>query len=72
MTVLITIHYISNENKVVRRGSFPLNRKTKEEAAYDFWKWIKREHPYECELEKVVIGGNEDVTKIVKELENKY
>ncbi|MEH7249180.1 hypothetical protein V7114_20685 [Neobacillus niacini] len=68
MNVLIVIHYISSENKVMRRGEFPLKRKTKEEAALEFWKWIKREHPYECIIEKVIVDG-EDITERVEELE---
>jgi hypothetical protein len=69
MNVVISIHYITNENKVLRRGSFPVQRKTSEEVALDFWKWIKKEHPYECEIEKVLCDG-EDITEKVKELEN--
>jgi hypothetical protein len=68
MTVLIVIHYISNENKILRRGSFPLKGKLKEEVALEFWKWIKREMPFECEFEKVTVDG-EDFTEVVKELE---
>jgi hypothetical protein len=68
MTVIILIHYISNDNKVLRRGSFPLKGKSKEEAALEFWKWIKREHPFECEIEQVIVDG-EDITEEVKGLE---
>jgi hypothetical protein len=68
LTVLIVIHYISNDNKVLRRGSFPLKGKPKEEVALEFWKWIKREHPFECEIEKVTVDG-EYITEAVKGLE---
>jgi hypothetical protein len=67
MTVLIVIHYISLDNKVMRRGSFPLRGKSREAVALEFWKWIKREHPFECEIEKVIVDG-EDYTEKVKEL----
>jgi hypothetical protein len=68
MTILIVIHYISNDNKVLRRGSFPLRGKTKEQTALEFWKWIKREHPFDCEIEKVTVDG-EDITEAVEGLE---
>jgi excinuclease UvrABC helicase subunit UvrB len=68
MTVLIVIHYISNDNKVFRRGSFPLRGKTKEVVALEFWKWIKREMPFECEIEKITCDG-EDITEKVIEME---
>lgn len=68
MTVLIVIHYKSNDNKLFRRGSFPLREKTKEEVALEFWKWIKKEHPFECSIEKVILDG-EDITEKVKEMD---
>jgi hypothetical protein len=68
MTVLIVIHYKSNDNKIFRRGSFPLRGKSKEAVALEFWKWIKREMPFECEIEKVIVDG-EDITEKVKEME---
>jgi hypothetical protein len=68
MTVLIVIHYISNDNKVMRKGSFPLKRKTREETALEFWQWIKREHPFDCEIEKVICD-DEDITEKVKKLD---
>ncbi|MEH7012435.1 hypothetical protein V7087_16745 [Neobacillus niacini] len=67
MNILIQISYTSNDNKVMHQGSFPLKRKTKEEVAFEFWSWIKKEHPYECEIEKVIVDG-EDITEKVKEL----
>lgn len=68
MTVLITIHYISNDNRSYRKGSFPLRGKKKEEVSYEFWRWVKGEHPYECEIEKVIVDGK-DITELVKEIE---
>jgi hypothetical protein len=68
MNVLIRIDYTSVENRLFRRGEFPLKGKSKEQAALDFWKWIKREHPFECEIEKVIVDG-EDITEKVIELE---
>jgi hypothetical protein len=68
MNVIIKIHYISNDNKILRRGSHPLRGKTKEQVALEFWKWIKMEHPFECELEKILVDG-EDETQLVKDLE---
>ncbi|MFS0776274.1 hypothetical protein ABC255_09730 [Neobacillus sp. 3P2-tot-E-2] len=71
MTVLIQIHYITSDNKILRRGSFQLKGRSKEETALDFWRWIKKEHPYECEIEKIICEG-EDITDKVKELEKAH
>lgn len=68
MNVLIQIFYTTNDNSVLRRGSYPLKNRKPEEVAYEFWKWIKKEHPYSCELEKVIANG-EDITQLVKKLE---
>jgi hypothetical protein len=68
MNVLIQIFYTTNDNSVLRRGNFPLKIRKPEEVAFEFWKLIKKEHPYECELEKVIANG-EDVTQLVKNLE---
>jgi hypothetical protein len=70
MTVLIQIHYITNDNKVLRRGSFLLKGKKKEEIALEFWKWIKKEHPFECEIEKVIVDGD-DLTDLVNNLQKR-
>lgn len=67
MTVIIRIDYISMDNQIFRRGEIPLKGRTKEQAAVDFWKWIKREHPYECILEKVTIDS-EDFTEAIMKL----
>jgi hypothetical protein len=68
MNVLIQIFYTTNENSVFRRGNYPLKNRKPEQVAYEFWKWIKKEDPYPCELEKVIANG-EDLTQIVKKLE---
>jgi hypothetical protein len=56
---------------MLRSGSFPLRGKSKEYAAYEFWKWIQKEHPFEIELQKVICDA-EDITEQVKEIEKKY
>lgn len=68
MHVLIVIHYISADNKVMQRGSFPLRGKTKEQVAYEWLRQIKREMSYYEEVEKVTADG-EDITDKVKALE---
>jgi hypothetical protein len=68
MNLLIQIFYTSNDNSILRRGGYPLKNRQPKEVAYEFWKWIKREHPYPCELEKVIANG-EDITQLVKKLE---
>jgi hypothetical protein len=68
MNILIQVFYTSNDNSVLRRRNYPLKNRKPEEVAYEFWKWIKKEHPYPCELEKV-LGNGEDLTQLVKNLE---
>lgn len=65
--VVLQIHFITNENKVLQRGTFPLKGRTQEKAAYDWWRQIKREMPFDCELEKVIADG-EDITEKVKKI----
>ncbi|OLS39155.1 hypothetical protein [Bacillus sp. MRMR6] len=67
MSILIEVHYISSESKIMRRGSFPLRGKSKEQVALSWWKEIKREMPYGAELEILKIDG-EDVTEVIKEM----
>jgi hypothetical protein len=69
MTVLIRIDYVSNENRIYSKGEFPLKGKSREEVALEFWRWLKRDHPYECKLENVLCDG-EDITELVVKLEN--
>jgi hypothetical protein len=69
MNVTIEVHYITNDNKVMQRGSFPLRRKKPEEVAYEWFRQIRREMPFGAELEKVIVDG-EDLTELVKELDN--
>lgn len=68
MNVVIKIHYISAENKVLQSGSFPLKRRKPENVAYEFWKQVKRGMPYGGDLEKVTADGI-DITALVIELE---
>ncbi|MFP7296705.1 hypothetical protein [Neobacillus niacini] len=68
MKVLIQISYISRDNNVMRRGSFQLNGRTKEKAAFDWWKEIRREMPFGADLDQVLVDG-EDITDLVKELD---
>jgi hypothetical protein len=42
MNVTIEIHYISNDIKVMRAGSFPSKSKNPEQVALKFWNQIKR------------------------------
>lgn len=70
MNVLIQIFYSSNDNCVMRRGQFPLKGKSKEQVALEFWKWIKRESPFDAYLEKVICDG-EEITDLLKMLVEK-
>lgn len=68
MSVLIVIHYLSNDQKVMQRGTFPLKGRPKEVVAYEFLRWIRREMPYGAEVEKVLCD-DEDITELVKKLD---
>jgi len=67
MNVIVEVHFISNENKVMQRGSFPLRGRKAGRGALDWWKQIKRELPFGAELSKLLIDG-EDKTEIIKEM----
>ncbi|WP_045520311.1 hypothetical protein [Neobacillus niacini] len=68
MNVLIQIFYTTNDNSIFQRGNFPLKKRKPENVAFEFWKLIKKDHPFECKLEKVIVTG-EDLTHLVKNLE---
>lgn len=68
MHVLIQIHYITEiGNQIYQKGNFPLNGKSKEQVALEFWKWIKKENMYSVEIEQVICDG-EDITEAVRNL----
>ncbi|MDR7077367.1 hypothetical protein J2Y03_002391 [Neobacillus niacini] len=67
MNVTIHVYYKTNDNNVLRRGNFPLKGRKSEMVALEFWKWIKRNHPFECEIEKIIVDG-EDITEKVKKI----
>jgi hypothetical protein len=69
MNVAVRIDYITeNGNRITQQGSFPKRRKTPEQVAHEFWRWIKREMPSEIFIERVMADG-EDITEKVKEIE---
>jgi hypothetical protein len=70
--VTIDIHYVSsNDNRTLQSGSFPLRGRSPVRVAYEFWKYIQKEHSYELRLETVIADGNNDITEQVKELEQR-
>ncbi|WHY76214.1 hypothetical protein QNH20_19100 [Neobacillus sp. WH10] len=69
MTVIIQIHYTSiADTDGYQKKAIPLRGKSPEQAAYEFWKWIKRENPLKVEI-KQVLCEKEDITEMVLELE---
>lgn len=69
MTVIIQIHFISiDKSRAYRQGEFRIYGNRTEQAAFTFWKQIKKESPIELALEKVLVE-KEDVTDLVKALE---
>ncbi|TWE06386.1 hypothetical protein FB550_102408 [Neobacillus bataviensis] len=67
MNVTIEIHYKA-DSRIMQRASFPLRGRKVEVVAFQFWKDIKKELPYNSELEEV-LAANEDITEQVKDLE---
>jgi hypothetical protein len=70
MNVLIRIDYIASRNKAYQTGCLPLRGKTPEKIALEWWRQINREMSYHADLEKVIANG-EDITQLVKDLEDK-
>lgn len=68
MNVFIQIIFISSDNNVMIRGTFPLKGRKPEEIAYNWWKQVRRQMPYGGELIKVICDS-EDITQKVKEFE---
>jgi len=57
MTVLVHIHYTSiAATKTYQKAEIPLRGKSKELAAYEFWKWIKNNNQIDIMLEKSYCG----------------
>ncbi|MED3623279.1 MULTISPECIES: hypothetical protein [Neobacillus] len=69
MNVVIEIHYLASGGKVLKSGSFPLQGRKPEQVAFQFWKQIQKEQPFEIQLENVIINGDQDITDLVLELE---
>lgn len=67
MNVTFEIHYKA-DSRIMQRASFPLRGRKVEGVALQFWKDIKKELPYNVELEEVIAAG-EEITDKVKELE---
>jgi len=68
MTVIIEIHYAA-ASRGYKRGEFQLRGRTPEFIALQFWKQIKKELSFRVQLEKVIVEGDQDITKLVKDLE---
>ncbi|PGY10625.1 hypothetical protein [Bacillus sp. AFS031507] len=68
--IKIEIHYYAN-SKALQQGSFPLRGKKPEVIALEWWKQIKKNMSQHAELEKVVVNGDQDITELVMELEDK-
>ncbi len=63
----IEIHYIVNDNRIYRSGSF----KVKEDFVHTARVWvyqIQKEHGYDLVLEKVIVNGSNDITDEIKKI----
>lgn len=78
MKISITIIYKSNGNKVSQQASFPVNSKRFKEdphteaarVTYEWLKEIKKEMSYSVEIDNVVYSGDNDITELVKQLDD--
>ena len=68
MYITIEIHY-KGASRATRSDSFQLRGKKPEEVALSFWKQIKSDMSYRAELEKVIMNGDQDITQLVRNLE---
>jgi hypothetical protein len=68
MNVTIDIHFFATGGKVLKSGSFPLRGRKPEYIAYQFWKQIQKEQPFEVQLESVIANGDQDITNLVLDL----
>lgn len=72
MKVNLEVHTQINGSKGLRRGTFPvIHADFKKEpdwtaaiAAYEWIREIKRQHPYEVVIEKVIYNGDIDITEL--------
>jgi hypothetical protein len=69
MNITIEIHYISNGTKILQSGSFQPRGRKPEYIALLFWKQIKKEMSYHVKIDKIVLNGDQDITRAVKNLE---
>jgi hypothetical protein len=70
MNVSIEIHYKS-DSRALRKGSFLLKGLKPEQIALGFWKQIKKEMSHHAQLEKIIVDGDQDITQLVKDLEQR-
>lgn len=69
MNVTIKIRYNSPAGIVTQGGTFPLKRRKPEQVTYEWMQEIKREVNYDGLIE-VTVDGDQDITDIVREMEN--
>ena len=68
MKVSIQIHF-KGDSKLTQGNTFYLRGKKVEQIALEFWWQIQKEMSYHVELEKVIVNGEQDITKKVIDLE---
>ncbi|MFP5114835.1 hypothetical protein ACSU64_20995 [Bacillaceae bacterium C204] len=69
MNIMIEIHYDAG-SKSLQCGSFQLKGRKREIVALQWWKQIKKEMSHHAQLEKVIINGTQNITDLVRELED--
>jgi hypothetical protein len=70
MYVHIQINYFAS-SKLTQSGSFQLRGRKPEYIALQYWKQIKNDMSYHAQLEKVILNGDQDITKLVLDLEKR-
>lgn len=69
MNVIIQIHYTSIANtRGYQKAEISLKGRRPEIAAYEFWKWIKKQNQIEVSAEKILCE-DQDITEVVLVIE---
>lgn len=79
MKINLEVHTQINGSRGLRRGAFPvMPGDFKKEpdwtaaiAAYEWIREIKKQHPYEVVIEKVIYDGENDITELVSKVRPK-
>ena len=67
MRVNLAVHFMINNNKVLRRGSFIL-KQSDVHTAHEWIRQMQREYPSDLIIEQVIVDNKKDITEEVKKM----